>query len=167
MNQAIRKQTRNNISKTVGLFLLIFAVANLAHARNNASKQMGTWKLNEAKSKLVSGMTKNQTVIYTTLGNKIMVTVDGADPAGKPTHNEWTGKFNGKDYPVIGDPATDSRSYRVVDDHTLDLTNKKGGKVTTTARVVVSADGKSRTITVHGKDVNGKKFTSVGVYDKG
>jgi hypothetical protein len=32
------------------------------------------------------------------------VTVDGNGSDGKPTRSEWTGKFDGKDYPVKGDP---------------------------------------------------------------
>ena len=56
--------------------------------------------------------------------------VDGTDAEGKPTHNEWTGKFDGKDYPLTGDPSADTRSYKVVNDNTTDLTNKKDGKVT-------------------------------------
>ena len=46
-------------------------------------------------------------------------TVDGVDGQGKPAHNEWTGKFDGKDYPVTGDTASDVRSYKQIDDHTL------------------------------------------------
>ncbi|MEP6995403.1 MAG: hypothetical protein ABI968_12830, partial [Acidobacteriota bacterium] len=71
----------------------------------------GTWKLNEAKSKFGTGSTKNMTVVYAAAGDMTKVTVDGVDKDGKPTHNEWTGKFDGKDYPVAGDPNYDSRSY--------------------------------------------------------
>jgi hypothetical protein len=96
----------------------------------------------------------------------VKVTVDGVDADGKPVHNEWTGKFDGKDYPVTGDPTSDTRAYKRVNDHTLEVTNKKGNKGTTTARIVVSADGKSRTVTSHGTDANGKKISSTAVYDK-
>ncbi|MCM3905791.1 MAG: hypothetical protein ND866_29210 [Pyrinomonadaceae bacterium] len=128
--------------------------------------QLGTWKLNEAKSKIAAGAPKNHTVVYETAGDDVKVTVDGTDNDGKPTHNEWTGKFDGKDYPVTGDPASDARSYKKVDDHTLELTIKKGGKVTVTGKIVESADGKSRTVTTKGTDAAGKKFESVAVYDK-
>jgi hypothetical protein len=127
---------------------------------------MGTWKLNEAKSKIAPGAPKNHTVVYEAAGDDVKVTVDGTDGDGKPTHNEWTGKFDGKDYPVTGDPNSDARSYKKVDDRTLDLTVKKGGKVTTTGRIVVSADGKSRTVSTSGTDSKGKKVHSVSVYDK-
>lgn len=127
---------------------------------------MGTWKLNEAKSKFSAGATKNHTVVYAPAGNKVKVTVDGTDAKGKQAHNEWTGKFDGKDYPVTGDPASDVRSYKTVNDRTLDLTVKKSGTVTVTGRIAVSADGKIRTVTTTGTDAKGKKSTSMAVYDK-
>lgn len=127
---------------------------------------MGTWKLNEAKSKIAAGSPKLTTVIYEAAGDSVKVTVDGTDGEGKPTHNEWTGKFDGKDYPVTGDASTDTRSYKKVNDHTLAFTNKKGDKVTISGRGVVSADGKTRTVTITGTDSKGKKYTTTAVYDK-
>jgi hypothetical protein len=131
-----------------------------------ANPNMGTWKLNEAKSKLPATAVKNNTVVYEAAGDSIKVTVDGTDAEGKPTHNEWTGKFDGKDYPLTGDPSADTRSYKVVNDHTTDLTNKKGGKTTLSGRIVVSTDGKSRSITVSGTDSKGVKVKYTAVYDK-
>jgi hypothetical protein len=94
------------------------------------------------------------------------VTVEGVDKDGKPTHNEWTGKFDGKDYPVAGDPTSDVRSYRKTDDHTLELTGKKAGKTTLTGTIVVAADGKSRTVSLKLTDPSGKTTSSTAVYDK-
>jgi hypothetical protein len=58
------------------------------------------------------------------------------------------------------------RSYKKIDDRTLKVTVKKDGKVTAHGRLVVSADGKSRTVTVNGTDAEGKKFKNTAVYDK-
>ena len=128
--------------------------------------QIGTWKLNEAKSKIAAGSPKFTTVVYEAAGDSVKVTVDGTDGTGKPAHSEWTGKYDGQDYPVTGDPSADMRSYKKVNDHTLAFTNKKGDKVTISGRGVVSADGKTRTVTINGTDSDGKKFTSTAVYDK-
>ena len=127
---------------------------------------IGTWKLNEAKSKIDAGSPKNTTVVYEAAGDSVKVTTDGTNGDGKPSHSEWTGKFDGKDYPVRGDGSADTRSYKKVDDHTLSFTNKKGDKVTISGRGVVSADGKTRTVTITGTDSKGQKFTSTAVYDK-
>ncbi len=151
--------------RTILLSLVVlFGAVAVCFASENVN--MGTWKLNEAKSKLSPGAVKNTTVVYEAAGDSVKVTVDGVDPDGKPTHNEWTGKFDGKDYPLTGDPTSDMRAYKQVNVHTLELINKKDGKLTTTARVVVSTDGKSRTVTAHGTDAKGKKVTSTSVYDK-
>jgi len=130
------------------------------------SPQMGTWKLNEAKSKIPAGLTKNTTVSYVAAGDNVKVTTDGTDGSGKPQHTEWTGKFDGKDYPLSGDSTADSRAYQKIDDHTLELANKKGGKATTSGRIVVSADGKTRTLHVTATDSAGKKVSETAVYDK-
>ena len=42
-----------------------------------ANAQLGTWKLNEAKSRLTPGMGKNTTVVYAEKKDKIKVTVEG------------------------------------------------------------------------------------------
>jgi hypothetical protein len=142
---------------------LCFAGAALSFADN---PNMGTWKLNEAKSKIPAGAPKNTTVVYEAAGDSVKVTTDGTDREGKPLHTEWTGKFDGKDYPLTGDSTADSRSYKQVNERTLDLTNKMGGKVVTTGRVEVSKDGKMRTLHLTGTDSAGKKISSTAVYDK-
>jgi hypothetical protein len=131
-----------------------------------ADLNMGTWKLNEAKSKLGAGSPKNNTVLYEAAGDNVKVTVDGTDADGKPVHHEWTGKFDGKDYPVKGDPTSDMRSYTRENDRTMTLTAKKDGKVTLSGKVVVAADGKSRTVTTTGTNAKGQKVSSTAVYDK-
>jgi hypothetical protein len=147
--------------------LLTVAVCLIAVAVSFAGNpNIGVWKLNEAKSKFPPNAVKNNTVAYEADGDSIKVTVDGVDAAGKPIHNEWTGKFDGKQYPLTGDPTADTRSYKMVDEHTTELTNKKDGKVTLSGRIVISADGKSRTITVSGTDAEGKKLKYSAAYDK-
>lgn len=147
--------------------LLTLALCLVAVAAFAASDGlMGTWKLNESKSKLAAGGPKNTTVIYEAAGDSIKVTIDGTAPDGTPVHSEWTGKFDGKDYPSTGNPNEDMRSAKQIDDRTIHVTSKKGGKVVLTAHVVLSADGKTRTVTIHSTDAKGKKLTNVALYDK-
>src|SRR5262245_42937924 len=115
-------------ARTIPLTLLLcFVGAAMCFA---ADPQLGNWKLNDAKSKIGAGSPKSTTVVYEAAGDSVKVTVDGTDGEGKPAHNEWTGKFDGKDYPVTGDPNAYSRSYKKINDHTLAFANKKSGKVT-------------------------------------
>jgi hypothetical protein len=150
--------------KIVGLTLGLCFFAGAACFADDP--QIGTWKLNEAKSKLTPDAGKNTTVVYEAAGDQVKVVIDGTDKDGKPTHNEWTGKFDGKDYAVTGDPKSDMRAYKKIDDHTLAFTVKKDGKTTVKGRIVVAADGKSRTVTANGIDAHGQKAHEKAAYDK-
>ena len=128
---------------------------------------LGVWKLNEAKSKLVPGMGKNTTVTYTEQKDNIKVAVVGVDKDGKATHSVWVGKFDGKAYPLKGNLAYNSVAYKVVNDRTNHITTLKDKKIIVwTGDITVSADGKSRTVTINGSGADGKKFKGKAVYDK-
>jgi lipopolysaccharide export LptBFGC system permease protein LptF len=131
-----------------------------------ANPHMGTWKLNEAKSELAPGLGKNNTVVYTEEKDKMKVTVDGVDKDGKPTHGVWVGQADGKTYKMKGNLAWDAAAYKVVNDHTYEITTMKGGKVHTNGKSTVSADGKTRTVSTIGTDEKGNKFSNKGVFDK-
>lgn len=146
----------------LSLAVLLVAVAAIVAAED---ANMGTWILNEGKSK-ISGQAKNPKVVYEAAGDSVKVTVDGVDASGKAVHDEWTGKFDGKDYPVTGDTGATTRAYKRVNAHTLELTNKKDGKVGLTGKITVSADGKMRTVVITATGADGKKTTNTYVYDK-
>ena len=152
-----------NVKKTVAIAALILTAVAVGFA---ADPNVGTWKLDEAKSKIPAGAAKNITVVYTAAGDSYKCVVDGVDAAGKPAHNEWTGKFDGKDYPVTGDPFSDTRSYTPVGDRTLDITIKKDGQVVLTGQMTLSDKGKSRRTTTKGKDASGQDISSSAVYEK-
>jgi hypothetical protein len=150
----------------IGTILLtlaaVFAAAVICLA---ADVNMVTWKLNNVKSKNVPDE-NNFTMVIATAGDSVKISEDGIDDKGKPWHDEWTGKFDGKDYPVTGDPDTDTRAYKPLNDHTLAITAKKGVKIVETGRVVYSADGKTRTVTDAVTNANGTKTRVTEVFDK-
>jgi len=151
-------KARTVLATLVGLFAGLALYA--------ADPNMGTWKLNESKSKLAPSGAKNTLVVYTAVGDSVKVTVDGVDWKGKTFQAEWTGKYDGKDYPLKGDPLGDSWSYTRVDASTLALTAKMGDKTIFTSRIVVSPDGKTRTVTSSATDEKGKTYSTTAVYDK-
>jgi hypothetical protein len=145
------------------LVVCLFALALYAAENPN----MGTWKLNEAKSKIPAGAGKNTAVVYSAAANDmIKVTTDGVDASGKPSHSEWTGKFDGKPYPVTGTDSSDSRSYTAKGERTLDLVVMKGGKTVATGKIEVAKDGKTRMVDIDGTSPDGKKFKEKSTYDK-
>jgi hypothetical protein len=147
----------------VALALLLIATA----ATFAANPLIGTWKLNEAKSKFAPGADKNTTVTYTPAkSDMIKCTVDGVDKNGKPIHWIWVGKFDGQPYAIKGSPSFDTLVYMPVNDRTNNTTAMKGDKVVMTATITVAKDGKSRVVTLTGTDASGKKFTDTTYYDK-
>src|SRR6202008_4855947 len=98
----------------------------------------GNWKLNVEKSKFDPGPPPkgpNFSKIDAIDGG-LKFTNEGVNAEGKPTHNEWSGKFDGKDNPVKGDPNRHTAVLNKIDDYTIEIVNKKDGKVTTKARAV-------------------------------
>jgi hypothetical protein len=138
-------------------------LASLAQAADFGS---GSWKLNEAKSKFSPGAPKSTMVVYEPAGDSVKVTIDGTSFDGKPSHTEWTGKFDGKDYPVTGDSNQSTRSYTKVDANTMKIKVKSGDKVVLSGTIVIAPDGKSRTVTASGASVDGKKISYTAVYDR-
>jgi hypothetical protein len=131
-----------------------------------ANSHLGTWKLNESKSKL-SGGTKNNTVTYTQAKDGIIkLSVEGVDKEGKATHWTWKGKFDGKQYKVKGNNDMDTIAYQMVSDRTNKFTVMKDGKVAATGTIEVAKDGKSRVVTASETDAKGKKVTDKAYYDK-
>jgi hypothetical protein len=145
---------------------IAFVLSLLATAAFASGPEMGTWKLNEKKSRFTPGTPMNVKVVNEQNGDKIEVTVWTVAQDGKRWKNEWTGKFDGKDYPVTGDSNVDSRSVKKVGSRTYRLVVKKGGKVMATGKIVYAKDGKSRVVTVSGKSADGKRYRSSSVYDK-
>src|SRR5580765_94801 len=103
---------------TVLVLVLGFAGSVVCLAKD---ANLGTWKLNEANSRSSPGAPKNLTVVYKAARGDMKVIVDGTDADGKPSHNAWSGKFDGKDYPVTGDSTSDTRAYKKMDN--LDQSN--------------------------------------------
>jgi len=52
-------------------------------------------------------------------------------------------------------------SVKKIDDYNIEITNKKGGKVTTSIKAVYAKDGKSRVETVTGTNAQGQKVNNV------
>lgn len=147
------------------LFSLALAAGTIA-AFAQSPAHMGTWKLDEAKSKINAGAPKNTTVIYEAAGDQTKVTTEGTGPDGAPRRAVWTGKFDGKDYPVTDDPYGDTRAMTIVNPNTFTLVEKKAGKPVLTGRITLSADGKHRTTVLTTTGADGKKVTNTLVYDK-
>lgn len=128
----------------------------------------GLWRLNLERSTYRPGPPPYRRATYRIepYANGIRVVYDMVRPRGGVTHLEWTGLFDGRDYPVQGVEEVVTYAYRRIDDRTYDVVTKLDGRTAATSRAVLSADGRSITTTTAGRDSRGMDVTTITVYEK-
>jgi hypothetical protein len=134
----------------------------------SAQDPVGVWKLNLAKSKYSPGPAPTSSTITTTAvaGGGFKSVTETVPATGAPTKAEVTWMFDGKDHAVTGNPNSTSQAYTKIDANSWSVVSKVGGKATVTTKVVMAADGKSRTVTQVGTDAQGKPVNNMIWYDK-
>ena len=143
------------------------AVALSSSVALAADNWLGTWNVDLAKSSYSPGPApKSFTLKFEAMPGGIKFTGDGVGADGKPSRSTFLSKFDGKDVPYEGVPDAETASPMKIDDNSYSNTWKKGGKATITAKVVVSADGKTMTITQTGMNAKGEPVNNVIVYNK-
>jgi hypothetical protein len=127
----------------------------------------GTWKLNVEKSKFGAAPAPKSSILkYEIHGDEVKNTSDTVEADGTKVHGSYTAKFDGKEYPVTGDPDRDTTTMKRINAYATEVIGKKAGKPTITFRRVVSLDGKSLTLRETGVDGKGQKVSIVEVFDK-
>jgi hypothetical protein len=158
--------------KHIVLMIALSAVFALAIPGGKALAQGadpldGTWTLNAAKSKFTAGpKITSQTRKYEVSGDTVTQTLDGVDNDGKPTHMTFTAHYDGKDYPVSGNPDADTISVKRTSHSSALSKLKKAGKTTITTERHVSKSGKTLTMKNVGTNAKGEKVDNILVFDK-
>jgi hypothetical protein len=133
----------------------------------DADPVVGTWKLNPGKSTFKAGPAiTNQTRTYSQSGNEITLDMKSVAADGKETTAHTTYHFDGKTYPVTGNPDYDSLIGKQLNSHMAQFTLKKGDKVIGRTTRTVSKDGKKLTTTTHETLASGEKSDNVLVFEK-
>ena len=133
--------------KRLSLISLVLLLATVT-VLQAADHFTGTWKLNLAKSTYSPGMPpKSQTTKLESVKGSLREIVDHVNADGTMTHWDYTAMYDGKDYAITGDPDRDHASVKKVDDFTLEVVNKKAGKVTKKCGVLITHGGNFTWIT--------------------
>lgn len=128
---------------------------------------IGTWELNVAKSTFKTGpRLKSSARTFEAVPNGLKYSGQSVNTDGTTSATQWTAYFDGKDYPIKGDPNSDTISLKRIDRFNTEGTFKRAGKVVSHLTRNVSQDGKIWTLTVEGTDAQGKPFAYVLVFDK-
>ena len=142
----------------------ICALASQAVAQGG-DRLAGTWRLNVAKSNYQGGSApKSQTTTLQAVEGGLHEIVERVNADGSTTRWDVIAKYDGRDYPVKGDPSRDTVAMTKVDQNTVDIVNKKAGAVVSRMRIVVANDGQSRTNTV--MDPSRQKTAAVLFFDR-
>jgi hypothetical protein len=142
------------------------AILVLATAAMAADPHVGTWRLNVAKSKFNPGpLHKSDTITFVAQDNGVKILDDLVKADGKAYHLEFAVKYDGKDFPVTGDPDIDAMAFRKIDANTFEVVFKKAGKEVSRNQEVFSRDGKTLTFTEKGKNAKGQ-FHNISIYEK-
>lgn len=141
-----------NAPSKLALFasLALLVPQALNAAEPNAKLWNGTWHLNAAKSKFASSAKEaSETRTYDISGKKVTMKSSSKDPAGKSLNFHYTAGYDGKWYPMVGNPNADSIMLKVVSDHEVKASSRLKGKPSVESTAKVSADGKHLTLTRH------------------
>jgi hypothetical protein len=155
-------------SAAIAGVVAVLAGPVLGQTPNAPDAQVGTWKLNLAKSKYSPGPApQSATTKIEAAGAGTTVIVDQSPTDGPVRHWEFTANYDGKDMPVTGNnPDADMIARTRIDASTVNSILKKGGTITARQTSVVSSDGKTRTVTTMGTNAAGQPVNNVAVYDK-
>jgi hypothetical protein len=148
----------------VGL-VMVFAAGSVS--AQSSDPLNGAWKLNLAKSTYSPGPApQSQTVTIEGTDAARKITVDVTPATGAAQHWSVSGA-TGKELPVVGtNPNADMYVLKRVNATTIEAQYMKGGKPTLKQTAVVSADGKTLTVTASGTDAQGRTVNNVAVYGK-
>ena len=96
------------------------------------------------------------------------VSVDRTNADGSNQQFNYTTNFDGKPHPITGAGpfGADSIAVTLGASNSLSFKVTRDGKTVGTGKSVVSADGKTLTLTSKGTDASGRTVSSVAVYDK-
>jgi hypothetical protein len=153
------------MAAVVAMVTAAFAGAALAQA---GDPQIGSWKLNVAKSTFSPGPPpKSATTLIEAAGAGAKLVVDQTMADGTARHWEFTANYDGKDVPIAGNnPDADTVARTRVNANTVQTISKKAGKVVATQQSTVSADGKTRTVTTKGVNAAGQQLNNIAVYER-
>jgi len=143
----------------------LLSVSSLAFAAQGSDPVLGSWTLNVAKS-TGAALPRSDTRTYAHVENGIKFSMKRVTAEGKEVSAETTYKYDGKDYPFTGSPDYDTVSAKRVATNTVEITQKKAGKVVGTATRNVSKDGKTLTLVMRSSNAKGELVSSTLVFDR-
>jgi hypothetical protein len=129
---------------------------------------LGTWTLDPQESTPEPGGSPYARVVFSIEPREggLKVVYDMVGTRGGRTHLEWTGAFDGRDYPVQGVDYVLTNAYTLIDADSWRIVVKVDGQAAATTTASVSPDGKILTAVTSETTADGATLTRTRVYDR-
>jgi hypothetical protein len=142
------------------------SVAAQSAAPKDPDQLVGAWQLVVAKSRYRPGPAPtSETRTYVRKGDDVVGVIEREFPGGRRDRIEYTANYD-REYPVTGTAEYDHVVLKRIDKNTSEAVLSHAGRVFGTARRVISADGKSMTITFRRDSESGVSVLNVAYYEK-
>jgi len=145
------------VMKRAWLAIVIgIVIGAVVRADDRWSPWFGTWSLNVSASSYKPEplpYKRGKRKIAPAEGGAIAIVDDLVRIRGGILHLEWTGKFDGTDYPVQGVEVALTNAFRCSNDRACVVIQKIDGVVVATEQIAISPDG--RTLTTSAAGANG------------
>ena len=153
------------VVRSARFFLAVPAVTFTLWA---ADPTVGSWTLNVAKSRFLSGPAfRAETRTYVEQTDGVKVSIRTTEATGKVVTTEYLAAYDGQVHPVsgAGGPA-DAVALKKVNEYVAESILLHAGREVATTRRVVSSDLKTMTITYKGLDPRGQQVDYTLVYER-
>jgi len=147
----------------VAPWLIVTAVvlATAVAAQEPAAPWLGTWEQIPPASKWFNpSQYRKVTLRIAPWEDGLNVTYDMVRRRGGITHMEWTGRFDGQDYPVQGVDYVLTNAYRMLSDRSYEIVVKVDGHIAAVATAVVSPDGATLSVDSREQDSKGRTIST-------
>jgi hypothetical protein len=151
------------------VLVLLFSVITVSAQQREPL--VGTWILNVEKSQYPPGQApKSETRRFDYSGDGMFLcTFDRVSARGASSFGHWLIKFDGQyymEYSRAEGPTGSTIALKKINDHTIDVSAKRDGKVYFTGTMDLSADGKLLTWKIKTTTAEGSETSQVRVYDR-
>jgi hypothetical protein len=128
----------------------------------------GTWELNMEKSEFGSTPPnfKRAACVIEPWEDGLKISCDIVGVRGGVAHTEWSGKPDGRDYPVQGVDRVLTNAYTPIGDRGFSIVSKVEGRIEARATTTISPDGMTMTTVTTRRNETGRESRIKTVYEK-
>jgi hypothetical protein len=160
---ATRWQIPRQLTWVLTVILLVSSLTSATHTQQ--APWFGAWQQVPPDKKWFDPWPYQQvTLRIEPQDDGLRVVYDMVRRRGGITHMEWSGRFDGRDYPVQGVDYVLTNAYRKLSDRSYEIVVRVDGREAAVATAVVSSDGGTLIVDTTEQVADGRKVTTTANY---